>query len=94
VLVGTHALISEDVQFARLGLVVTDEQHRFGVEQRSALTSKGDRPHVLVMSATPYPPDPGADDLTAIWTSPFSTSCLPADRRWRRSPSPRNTAPP
>jgi len=55
VLVGTHALISEDVQFARLGLVVTDEQHRFGVEQRSALTSKGDRPHVLVMSATPIP---------------------------------------
>ena len=55
VLVGTHALITEDVQFARLGLVVTDEQHRFGVEQRSALTAKGERPHVLVMSATPIP---------------------------------------
>ena len=55
VLVGTHALITEDVSFARLGLVVTDEQHRFGVEQRSALTAKGERPHVLVMSATPIP---------------------------------------
>ncbi len=55
VLVGTHALITEDVAFHRLGLVITDEQHRFGVEQRSALTSKGERPHVLVMSATPIP---------------------------------------
>ncbi len=55
VVVGTHALITEDVGFYRLGLVVTDEQHRFGVEQRSALTAKGDRPHVLVMSATPIP---------------------------------------
>ena len=55
VLVGTHALITEDVEFFDLGLVVTDEQHRFGVEQRSALTSKGERPHVLVMSATPIP---------------------------------------
>lgn len=55
VAVGTHALITEDVEFSRLGLVVTDEQHRFGVEQRSALTGKGERPHVLVMSATPIP---------------------------------------
>jgi len=55
VVIGTHALITEDVQFADLGLVVTDEQHRFGVEQRSALTAKGERPHVLVMSATPIP---------------------------------------
>ena len=55
VVVGTHALITEDVSFYRLGLVVTDEQHRFGVEQRSALTAKGERPHVLVMSATPIP---------------------------------------
>ena len=53
--VGTHALLTEDVAFARLGLTVTDEQHRFGVEQRSALTAKGQRPHVLVMSATPIP---------------------------------------
>ena len=54
-IVGTHALFSEDVEYARLGLVVTDEQHRFGVSQRSALIGKGERPHVLVMSATPIP---------------------------------------
>ena len=53
--VGTHALFSEDVEYARLGLIVTDEQHRFGVKQRSALIAKGERPHVLVMSATPIP---------------------------------------
>ena len=56
VAVGTHALLSESVAFADLGLVITDEQHRFGVEQRSALAGKGvQRPHVLVMSATPIP---------------------------------------
>jgi len=54
-IVGTHALISEGVQFKDLALVVTDEQHRFGVNQRSLLTEKGDSPHVLVMSATPIP---------------------------------------
>ena len=53
--VGTHALFSQDVAYSRLGLVVTDEQHRFGVEQRAALIGKGARPHVLVMSATPIP---------------------------------------
>ena len=53
--VGTHALFSEDVSYDELGLVVTDEQHRFGVNQRSALIGKGQRPHVLVMSATPIP---------------------------------------
>ena len=53
--VGTHALFSEDVEYARLGLIVTDEQHRFGVRQRSALIGKGEGPHVLVMSATPIP---------------------------------------
>ena len=53
--VGTHALLSQGVEFARLGLVVADEQHRFGVGQRSALAAKGARPHVLVMSATPIP---------------------------------------
>ena len=53
--IGTHALFSDDVEYARLGLVVTDEQHRFGVHQRSALISKGQSPHVLVMSATPIP---------------------------------------
>jgi len=53
--VGTHALIQEGVGFARLGLVVIDEQHRFGVLQRQALAKKGERPHVLVMTATPIP---------------------------------------
>src|SRR5262249_33138764 len=53
----THALLAEQVQFADLGLVVIDEQHRFGVEQRDALRGKaqGARPHVLVMTATPIP---------------------------------------
>ena len=53
--VGTHALIMGGVQYRRLGLVVTDEQHRFGVRQRLALEHKGGAPHVLVMSATPIP---------------------------------------
>ncbi len=53
--IGTHALLSPDVQYRRLGLVVTDEQHRFGVDQRAALGAKGDNPHLLVMSATPIP---------------------------------------
>jgi len=54
-LVGTHALLTEGVEFSRLGLVVTDEQHRFGVNQRAALVAKGEHPHVMVMSATPIP---------------------------------------
>ncbi len=53
--IGTHALVSEATVFADLGLVITDEQHRFGVGQRSALTGKGQDPHLLVMSATPIP---------------------------------------
>ena len=55
VTVGTHALITEATQFADLGLVIADEQHRFGVAQRSKLSSKGEDPHLLVMSATPIP---------------------------------------
>lgn len=55
VLIGTHALLSEGVRFSNLMLVVTDEQHRFGVGQRSALAAKGENPHLLVMSATPIP---------------------------------------
>ena len=55
VAVGTHALISESTVFENLGLVITDEQHRFGVDQRSRLTAKGRDPHILVMSATPIP---------------------------------------
>ncbi|MDD6795451.1 MAG: ATP-dependent DNA helicase RecG [Clostridiaceae bacterium] len=55
VIIGTHALIQEDVDFNKLGLVVTDEQHRFGVEQRSKLINKGKRADCLVMTATPIP---------------------------------------
>ena len=55
VLIGTHALIVEDVEFKKLGLVVTDEQHRFGVRQRANIVSKGTNPDVLVMTATPIP---------------------------------------
>ncbi len=54
-ILGTHALITGGVEYKRLGLVVTDEQHRFGVGQRAALAGKGDHPHTLVMSATPIP---------------------------------------
>ncbi len=54
-IIGTHALLSEGVEFQHLGLVITDEQHRFGVAQRAALAAKGDDPHMLVMSATPIP---------------------------------------
>ena len=55
VVVGTHALIQQSVVFHRLGAVIADEQHRFGVAQRAALSAKGETPHVLVMSATPIP---------------------------------------
>lgn len=55
VIVGTHALVQASTEFKRLGLVITDEQHRFGVEQRALLAGKGDHPHKLVMSATPIP---------------------------------------
>ena len=55
VLIGTHALIQEKVIYQNLALVITDEQHRFGVRQRMALSKKGEEPHVLVMSATPIP---------------------------------------
>ncbi len=55
ILVGTHALIQDTVEFAHLGLVVIDEQHRFGVQQRARLQQKGEHPHVLTMTATPIP---------------------------------------
>ena len=56
IVIGTHALLNERTQFAELGLVVVDEQHRFGVEQRAQLTDRAEaRPHVLVLTATPIP---------------------------------------
>ncbi len=55
IIVGTHALIQNNVEFKSIGLVITDEQHRFGVRQRQTLSEKGNNPHVLVMTATPIP---------------------------------------
>ena len=55
IIIGTHALIQEKVEYDRLALAITDEQHRFGVRQRESLSDKGDHPHILVMSATPIP---------------------------------------
>jgi len=55
ILIGTHAVLNEKINFNQLGLVVIDEQHRFGVEQRSIIRAKGDNPHVLTMTATPIP---------------------------------------
>lgn len=55
ILIGTHALFQEKVNYKALGLVITDEQHRFGIKQREALSQKGDEPHMIVMSATPIP---------------------------------------
>ena len=79
IVVGTHALLSESVEIAELGLVVVDEQHRFGVEQRDALRSRGEKvPHLLVMTATPIPRTVA---MTAFGDLAVSTlSELPAGR--------------
>src|SRR5581483_10046794 len=79
IVVGTHALIQEHVQFADLGLVVVDEQHRFGVEQRDALRGKAATPpHVLVMTATPIPRTVAMTVFGDLET--FTLSELPAGR--------------
>lgn len=93
IVIGTHALLSENVTFADLGLVVVDEQHRFGVEQRAALVSKapdGRRPHVLVMTATPIPRTVaitvfGDLDISTLrelpaGRAPISTFVVPGDK--------------
>lgn len=71
VIIGTQALIQKKVQYKNLSLVITDEQHRFGVRQREALANKGDEVHVLVMSATPIP-----RTLAMILYGDLSTSVL------------------
>jgi ATP-dependent DNA helicase RecG len=93
ILVGTHALLEERVQFAELGLVVVDEQHRFGVEQRAVLNAKAgeQRPHVLVMTATPIPRtvamtvfgDLETSSLTELpaGRQPIQTNVVPAGER-------------
>jgi ATP-dependent DNA helicase RecG len=72
VAIGTHALLSESVRFARLGLVIVDEQHRLGVAQRVALVRKGGRPHLLTLSATPIP-----RTLALALRGELATSALP-----------------
>ncbi len=89
--VGTHALIQEGIRFARLGLAVVDEQHRFGVAQRRLLQAKGDRPDLLVMTATPIPRSLtlalyGDLDLSELdelppGRSPIATEVVAASRR-------------
>jgi ATP-dependent DNA helicase RecG len=92
IVVGTHALIQDQVSFAELGLVVVDEQHRFGVEQRDALRGKAERPpHLLVMTATPIPRtvamtvfgDLNTSTLTELplGRSPISTTVVPATEK-------------
>ena len=65
-IVGTHALLQNDLAFADLALIVVDEQHRFGVVQRAMLREKGNAPHLLVMTATPIP---RSLSLTPVWRS-------------------------
>jgi ATP-dependent DNA helicase RecG len=89
ILLGTHALITEAVAFQRLGVIVIDEQHRFGVEQRAALRGKGDDPDVLVMTATPIPRTAamtvyGDLDMTVIDKLPPGRT--PIETTWARGP--------
>ncbi|MDO5123669.1 MAG: ATP-dependent DNA helicase RecG [Eubacteriales bacterium] len=91
--VGTHALITEQTVFKNLGLAITDEQHRFGVSQRSKLLAKGDSPHLLVMSATPIPRtlaliiygdlDISVIDETPPGRSPVKTMFITGEKRHR-----------
>jgi len=91
VIIGTHALISEGVEFENLCLVITDEQHRFGVRQRTMLENKGFSPHVMVMSATPIPRSLslvlyGDLDLSIVdelppGRTPVRTRIVPEDKR-------------
>jgi len=90
-IVGTHALLQSDIEFHRLGIVVTDEQHRFGVRQRAVLSNKGESPDVLIMSATPIPRtlalimygdlDVSIIDELPPGRKPIMTRCVPQHRR-------------
>ncbi|MBP1046973.1 ATP-dependent DNA helicase RecG [Enterococcus sp. BWM-S5] len=89
VIIGTHALIQGDVAFKRLGLVITDEQHRFGVNQRKILREKGQKPDVLFMTATPIPRTLaitayGEMDVSIIDEMPAGR--IPIETRWIRPP--------
>ncbi len=89
ILVGTHALLTEVVEFNQLGVIVIDEQHRFGVEQRAALRGKGNDPDVLVMTATPIPRTAamtvyGDLDVTVIEKLPPGRT--PVETTWARGP--------
>lgn len=89
ILIGTHALIQKDVEFKHLGLVITDEQHRFGVNQRKILRDKGDNPDVLFMTATPIPRTLaitayGEMDVSIIDELPKGR--IPIETRWIRPP--------
>ncbi len=89
VIVGTHALIQEGIDFANLGLVITDEQHRFGVNQRRVLREKGFQPDVLFMTATPIPRTLaitayGEMDVSIIDEMPVGR--IPVETRWIRPP--------
>ena len=89
IVIGTHSLIQENVEYARLGLVITDEQHRFGVRQRAALAAKSEMPNVLVMTATPIPRtlamvlygdmDVSVLDEKPPGRTPVSTYCVNSD---------------
>jgi len=91
IVVGTHALLTDDVRFRALGVIVIDEQHRFGVEQRAALRDKGRQrsdeaadPDLLVMTATPIRA-PRQWSCSATWTARSWTRCRRADFRFRRT---------
>ena len=88
-LIGTHALLEEEVGFRALGVVVIDEQHRFGVEQRAALRGKGDDPDVLVMTATPIPRTAAMTvygDLDVTVLDELPPGRTPVETRWLRGP--------
>ncbi len=89
IVIGTHALLTEGVEFRALGVAVIDEQHRFGVEQRAALRGKGDDPDVLVMTATPIPRTAAMTvygDLDVTVLDELPPGRTPVDTMWARGP--------